>query len=104
LKYVLIQKWWDANPNLRHQPTDSFGFAEGVDGDSSEFMRKNIKNYPRYVECGGHRFRRESAETVPPLSGVHKFKEKAAANLLRHPASLKLRRTKGYEGCDRRTP
>jgi hypothetical protein len=51
--------------------------------NSSEFTGKNIKNYPRYVECGGHRFRRESAETVPPLSWVHKFKEKAAANLLR---------------------
>jgi hypothetical protein len=51
--------------------------------NSSEFMRKNIKNYPRYVECGGHRFRRESAEIVSPLSWVHKFKEKAAANLLR---------------------
>jgi len=57
-------------------------------------MGKNIKNYPGYVECGGHRFRRESAEAVPPLSWVHKFKEKAAANLLRL----------SYEGCDRRTP
>jgi len=46
-------------------------------------MRKNIKNYQGYVECGGHRFRRESAETVPPLLDGHKFKEKAAANLLR---------------------
>jgi hypothetical protein len=42
-------------------------------------MRKNIKNYSRYMECGGHRFRRESAETVEPLSGEHKLKEKAAA-------------------------
>jgi hypothetical protein len=51
--------------------------------NSSELMRKNIKNYPRYVECGDHRFRRESAEIVAPLSWAHKFKEKAAANLLR---------------------
>ena len=24
-------------------------------------MKKNIENYPRYMECGGHRFRREES-------------------------------------------
>jgi hypothetical protein len=32
-----------------------------------------------FLECGGHRLRRESVEAVPPLSEALEFKEKAAA-------------------------
>jgi hypothetical protein len=46
-------------------------------------MRKNIKNYQGYVECGGHRLRSMSDEEVSPLSSWWGFTEKAAANLLR---------------------